>query len=193
MNKILPKFYYNDTVNIARGLLGKILIHLLPEGLVMGKIVETEAYLSRDDPACHAVRGETKRNEAMFGPPGNAYVYLIYGMYYCFNVVTGKEGTGEAVLIRALEPLEGIMEMQQRRGISELSNLTNGPGKLCQAMGINKAHNKISLTDSDLVIMDTKENPLIASSPRIGIKAGTDLLLRFYIPNNPYVSRARFS
>lgn len=193
MNKILPKFYYNDTVNIARGLLGKILIHLLPEGLVMGKIVETEAYLSRDDPACHAARGETKRNEAMFGPPGNAYVYLIYGMYYCFNVVTGKEGTGEAVLIRALEPLEGIMEMQQRRGISELSNLTNGPGKLCQAMGINKAHNKISLTDSDLVIMDTKENPLIASSPRIGIKAGTDLLLRFYIPNNPYVSRSRFS
>ncbi|UNC92641.1 DNA-3-methyladenine glycosylase [Candidatus Contubernalis alkaliaceticus] len=202
MKKILKNFYYDNTVDVARRLLGKILVHSTSEGLLMGKIVETEAYLSRDDPACHAAKGKTKRNEVMFGPPGNAYVYLIYGMYYCFNVVTRKEGVGEAVLIRAMEPLEGIMEMLKRRGISKVENLTNGPGKLCQAMGINKLHNGISLTDSELFIMDTKANAKtfeIASSPRIGIKTGKDLLLRFYISNNPFVSsmpsvpRGRFS
>lgn len=188
MNILPEEFFKEDTVKVAQRLLGKVLVHNLPEGISMGKIVETEAYLSKEDPACHASRGKTKRNEAMFGPAGMAYVYLIYGMYYCFNVVTREEGVGEAVLIRALEPLEGIQYMQQRRGTSKVLNLTNGPGKLCQALGINKEHNGISLTNSNLTILDSQEKPRIQSSPRIGIKTGLDLMLRFYAAENPYVS-----
>lgn len=192
--KTLPKEYFKeDTVKVAKGLLGKVLVHTLPEGVSLGKIVETEAYLSKDDPACHASRGKTRRNEAMFGPAGTAYVYLIYGMYYCFNVVTREEGVGEAVLIRALEPLEGILQMQQRRGTPNTLNLTNGPGKLCQAMGISKEQNGISLTNRNLTIVDSPEKPRIQSSPRIGIKTGVDKLLRFYIAENPYVSARALS
>ena len=188
MKTLSEDFFTHDTVQAAQDLLGKILVHSLPEGTVSGKIVETEAYLSKDDPACHASRGKTKRNEAMFGPAGRAYVYLIYGMYYCFNAVTREEGVGEAVLIRALEPLEGIPWMQQRRGTSDILNLTSGPGKLCQAMGITRHHNGISLTESKLTIVDSREDLKIESSPRIGIKTGVDKLLRFYISGNPYVS-----
>ncbi|PKM81377.1 MAG: 3-methyladenine DNA glycosylase [Firmicutes bacterium HGW-Firmicutes-13] len=187
--KVLSKdFFLNDTVKVAQNLIGKYLKHSLPEGEVMGRIVETEAYLSRDDPACHAFRGKTRRNEAMFGSPGTSYVYLIYGMYYCFNVVTQKEGVGEAVLIRALEPLKGIDYMRYRRGTSKQYDITNGPGKLCQAMGINKEHNGKSLNQGNLIILDSKEKPPIEKSPRIGINVAAEKLLRFYIPGNPYVS-----
>src|SRR5687767_2045780 len=136
---VLPRsFYEQETITVAKQLLGKVLVHKSFGGVTAGKIVETEAYLEQDDPANHAARGQTVRNAAMFGPPGYSYIYLIYGMYSCFNVVTGAEGVGEAVLIRALEPLEGIDVMQQRRSIQDVHKLCNGPGKLVIAMGITK-------------------------------------------------------
>lgn len=189
----LPREYYiGDTIQIAHSLLGKVMVHLSPEGCTSGIIVETEAYLSKDDPACHAAWGKTKRNAAMFGPPGRAYVYFIYGNYYCFNVVTNMEGVGEAVLVRALQPLEGLELMQKRRGKPlKPAHLANGPGKLCIAMGITREHNTISLQDPPLFI--TKgfkiDGSLIGSSGRIGIKQGQDKPWRFYIKGNTFLSR----
>lgn len=190
---VLPEEYYaGDTVQVARSLLGKVMVHLSPEGCTSGIIVETEAYLSKDDPACHAARGKTKRNAAMFGPPGRAYVYFIYGNYYCFNVVTNIEGVGEAVLVRALQPLEGLELMQKRRGkLLKPASLANGPGKLCIAMGITWEHNAISLQGPPLFI--TKgfkiDASLIGSSGRIGIKLGQDKPWRFFIKGNSFLSR----
>lgn len=185
-------FYRGDTVKIARRLLGKMLVHFSPEGLTSGIIVETEAYLSRDDPACHAARGKTKRNAVMFGPPARAYVYFIYGNHYCFNAVTNEEGVGEAVLIRALEPVEGLQLMQKRRGEKQKkTNLTSGPGKLCQAMGINGRHNGSSLLDYPLFIavgIDVDDFS-IGVSGRIGINQGQDKQWRFFIKGNPFVSK----
>ena len=128
------KFFNQPTIDLAKSLLGKYLVF----GNLKGIIVETEAYLGYNDPGCHASRGQTLRNAPMFGPAGNIYVYLIYGMYYCFNIVSGKIGEGEAVLIRALEPIEGIPLMQKRRKTTKLENLCSGPGKLTQAFGITK-------------------------------------------------------
>jgi DNA-3-methyladenine glycosylase len=185
-------FYQGNTVDIARSLLGTIFVHFSPEGLTSGIIVETEAYLSQDDPACHAARGKTKRNAVMFGPPARAYVYFIYGNHYCFNVVTNREGIGEAVLIRALEPMEGLGLMQERRGGGQKKiNLTSGPGKLCQAMGISRKHNGISLLEYPLYIAAgiALEDSSIGVSGRIGLNQGQDKQWRFFIKGNPFVSR----
>lgn len=155
-------------------------------------IVETEAYLSDNDPACHASRGMTERNRTMFGPAGRAYVYLIYGIYYCLNVVTGPAGRGEAVLIRAVEPLEGIELMLERRGRDcPLTNLTSGPGKLCQAFGIDKSYDGHDLRKKPLCIAENPalEAPDITATPRIGINAARDKLLRFVIKGNKHLSR----
>jgi DNA-3-methyladenine glycosylase len=180
-------------VEIARVLLGKMLCHHSAAGLAGGIIVETEAYLSDDDPACHAARGRTRRNAPMFGPPGTAYVYFIYGNHYCFNVVTAPEGTGEAVLVRALEPVLGIELMQRRRGLpGELVNLANGPGKLCQSLAIDRSLNRASLLQRPLWICEDPAGRVrgpVVSAPRIGISQGTDRLLRFYIAGNRFVSR----
>lgn len=186
----LPRHFYDrDTITVARGLLGCRLVHYSPHGLTVGRIVETEAYM-QGDPACHASCGMTRRNQPMFGPPGYAYIYFIYGMYYCFNVVTGREGVGEAVLIRALEPLEGIHLMQARRNKRNLTDLCSGPAKLVQAMGIKKDYNGMSLFGDKFFIAprDIPE-PEVVTTTRIGIKEGTDLLLRFYVEGNKYVSR----
>ncbi len=187
----LKKSFYNrDTVTVAKELLGCLLVHYAPEGLTIGRIVETEAYM-QGDPACHASRGMTKRNRPMFGDPGHAYIYFIYGMYYCFNVVTEREGLGEAVLIRALEPLQGISLMQGRRKKEKMTDLCSGPAKLVQAMGIEKSYNGMHLQGNKLFIApgDKQDPGVIITTTRIGIKAGADLPLRFYIAGSCYISK----
>lgn len=175
---------------MARSLLGKILVHYTDKGTISGRIVETEAYLC-DDPACHASRGMTPRNSAMFGDPGHAYVYFTYGMYHCFNAVTAEQGTGEAVLIRAVEPIKGVGLMEMNRGTDRLTNLTSGPGKLCMAFGLNRTHNGLDLTEGDLMILDNDPIELqdIVTSTRIGISLAKEDPWRFYISKNPHVSR----
>lgn len=169
-------------------MLGKTLVH----GSVSGRIVETEAYLGLDDPAAHAFRGPTPRTQVLFGPPGHAYVYLIYGMYECLNIVTEPDGIAGCVLIRALEPMTGIATMRRRRpGATRDQDLTNGPGKLTLAMGISRRHNRHDLTGEGLCIREVPNAPdfEIGVSPRIGIREAADLPLRFFIAGNPYVSR----
>ena len=192
-NHVLPKsFYKQDTISIARSLLGKNFTRIFQDRVLMGKIVETEAYHEIGDPSCHAHRGKTVRNAVMFGQPGHLYVYFTYGMHYCMNVVTEAEGIAAAVLIRALEPFEGIDIMQKNRGVQiSQKNLCNGPAKLCQAFGITKEQNGQSLQSEDLYIADG--DPVVDSaivvSTRIGISKGKDLPWRFYIKNNPFVSK----
>lgn len=188
-------FYARATVDVARDLLGAVLAHESPEGLTAGRIVETEAYL-RDDPACHAARGPTERNQAMFGPPGRSYTYLIYGMYHCFNVVTAPRGIGEAVLIRALEPLEGLPLMARRRGTDAPKALCSGPGKLVIAMGIAKIPDGTDLRRGALTIRSPgppseQGDPLrhIKVTTRIGVTQAAHLPLRFYLEGNPYISK----
>lgn len=190
-NKPLSKeFYLQDTVSAARGLLGKVLVHRVNGGVVAGTIVETEAYL-RDDPACHASRGLTKRNAVMFGEPGRAYVYFTYGMYHCFNAVTSPPGVGEAVLVRAVEPLEGIEMMKKNRGTDDFFNLASGPGKLCQAFGLDRRHNGLDLASSDLIILDSTPSDFeIVTTTRIGIREAADRPWRYYIDKNPHVSKS---
>ena len=187
-----PDFYANETTAVARALLGKLLVHETPQGTLAGRIVETEAYLA-DDPACHAYSGKkTPRTAVMFGAPGVAYIYFIYGVHHCFNVVTGPEGRGEAVLIRALEPVCGIELMQAYRNQRVLKNLCSGPGKLVYAMGITRSLNACSLREPPLYLADPVAAPekfKIVTTTRIGIAKGAALPLRFYIKGNPFISR----
>ncbi len=180
----MRRFCERDTIKVAKELLGCYLVN----GECVGKIVETEAYLENDE-GSHSFKGKTKRNEKMFGEAGRAYVYLIYGMYNCFNVVTNKEGIGEAVLIRALEPVKGIEEMKKRRGKEKVSELCSGPGKLVQAMGISLDDNGKDLSKGKLRIVKGKNKEEIVSAKRIGIVKGTELPYRFYIKGNEFVSR----
>ncbi len=187
-------FYLQDTRQAAQKLLGLIVQRRLPTGETLsGIIVETEAYLT-DDPACHAYRGRTPRNAAMFGPPGHAYVYFTYGLHMMLNFVCAPEGTAEAVLIRALEPTEGIDAMRENRGSAlETKQLTNGPGKLSQALALTHlSHNGVDITDSDgeLQVLPNDFAPFeLVSTTRIGITRGVDLPWRYYVRGNPYVSR----
>ncbi len=186
-----------DTVAAAQALLGAVLWHKTEEGVAAGRIVETEAYVF-GDPACHASRGMTRRNAAMFGPPGKAYIYFIYGMYDCFNVVTRPKGMGEAVLIRALEPLEGVELMRQRRKKKDAEYLCNGPSKLVMALGIHRGQNGVGLQRGDLRLLtaesypgwNLRNPPAIRSGPRIGISVAKDWPLRFYFEGNPFVSKS---
>lgn len=180
---ILQKDFFNGrTEAVAQDLLGRYLVHESPEGRTVGRIIETEAYLA-NDPACHASRGMTPRTRPMFGPPGHAYIYFIYGMYYCFNVVTAPEGVGEAVLIRAIEPIEGIDLMRQRRPKATDKNLCNGPGKLVLAMGIQPSQNTVNLMEGNLRLETGLVVPkrYIKATPRIGISSAQDLLLRYIV------------
>ena len=191
----LPReFYLQDTREAARNLLGQLIVRRLPSGEVLsGIIVETEAYLS-GDPACHAYRGQTPRNSAMFGPPGHAYVYFTYGLHMMLNLVCAPEGQAEAVLIRALEPIEGIETMRQNRGgIAETRQMINGPGKLAQALALTRlSHNGLDVTDpTGELQVQPNEYPAFetVATTRIGITQGIDLPWRFYVWGNPFVSR----
>lgn len=190
MNILPGDFYLKPTIEAARELLGKRLVHQTDDGITSGTIVETEAYLC-DDPACHASAKKTPRNEIMFGEPGFSYVYFIYGMYYCFNTITAPVGIPEAVLIRALEPVDGLDIMSRRRGTNDIKNLTNGPGKLCTAMGFNKIDNKVDLLGDHIYIVDDgiEHNSEIVQTTRIGIKLAAGELLRFYLKESSFVSR----
>jgi len=193
--KALPRrFYDRDTLTVAADLIGKVLVHRTKAGVVAGAIVETEAYIGESDPACHAAPGPTKRNAPLYGPPGVAYVYLNYGMHYLVNAVTEGEGSPAAVLIRALEPLEGLDLMAKRRGrtASEAAALCRGPGNLTKALGISLAHNGRSLVAPPLSIEDWGVNPRdVVWGPRIGIRVGTDRPWRCWVAGHACVSGTR--
>jgi len=159
---------------------GKVLVH----GAVSGRIIETEAYLGLEDRAAHAYRGITPRTKVIFGPPGHAYVYLIYGIYECLNIVAEKEGSPGCVLIRAVEPLTGLPAMRKRRpGVRKDQDLANGPGKLTLAMGITRRHNGADVTKGPILVCEPaqREEIVIEVSPRIGIKHNADWPLRFFV------------
>lgn len=192
--KIQRSFYAQPTIQVARQLLGKYLVRRHPDGKTVGKIVETEAYVGPHDLACHAAKGHTARTEVMFGPPGHAYVYFIYGVYYCLNIVTEEVGHASAVLIRALEPIEGIKLMQKRRGLDELRKLVSGPGKLCLAMAIDKALNSADMSRGNVLYVEDRGERAakIVARPRIGVDyAGKwkDKPWRFLIRGNEFVSK----
>jgi DNA-3-methyladenine glycosylase len=180
------------SVDAAPLLLGCVLSRMTPEGLLSVKIVETEAY-HQDDPASHTYRGQTVRTAPMFDQGGHIYVYFTYGMHYCLNIVVGQKGIGEAVLLRAGEPISGIEIMKKHRGITNLNNLSNGPAKLCQSLGIISTElsgKKLGLKTLELKLGDevVSENSIIAA-PRIGIQKAKDKKWRFYIKNNAFVSK----
>jgi DNA-3-methyladenine glycosylase len=184
------KFYNRSTLKVAKELLGKYLVVKKGRSCFSGKIVETEAYVGRNDPASHAYRGMTPRNEVMFGDPGHAYVYLTYGMHHCLNFVTERKGFPAAVLIRALEPAEGIQIMKRRRKTGDLKNLTSGPAKLCRALGIDRTLNGADLCSDIIYVEDRGNRPTkIVSTSRIGIGEGKDKKWRFYIGDNEFVSK----
>jgi DNA-3-methyladenine glycosylase len=188
----LPRsFYQQSTLSVASALLGKYLYRKWRNSYIVGKIVETEAYIGEDDPACHAARGKTRRNAIMYGPPGFTYIYFIYGMYFCLNVVTESEGFPAAVLIRAVEPIDGIEQMKKFRKIEDVQNLSNGPGKLCQAFHLDRKQNGMDLCGMELFITHGEEiaGTSVVRSKRVGIKVGVDHLWRFFIKNNSYVSK----
>lgn len=187
-------FYDRDPALVARELLGAVLECRTDAGLASGRIVETEAYLGPHDPACHAVAGRTRRTWHLHGPPGTAYVYFIYGTYWCFNAVTLPEGIGSAVLVRGLEPLEGIALMRERRPAARRDrDLCNGPGKLCLALGIDGRHDGMPLSrpeESPLVIRRGApvQDADVLVTPRIGITQAAEWPLRFLVWGSEHVS-----
>lgn len=194
--KLERDFYRSPTLDVAKNLLGKVLVRRLNGKSLAGKIVETEAYIGPDDLACHASKGKTARTAIMFGDGGCAYVYMIYGFYFCLNAVTEPENNPAAVLIRAIEPLDHVAVMRRlRRNPERDTNIASGPGKLCMAMAIDKTLNGVDLTGSRLWIEDRNlETGTIEASPRVGIDYAGEYrhkLWRFYLRGNPHVSGRR--
>lgn len=188
---ILKQEYFNKNAEqLAQDLLGCILVHESAEGITSGIIVETEAY-SQEDAASHTFKGETPRTKAMFGPGGRAYIYFTYGMHYCFNVVSGQAGHGQGVLIRALQPKEGIDLMKERRQKNAEKELCNGPAKLVQAMGISMTDYGKPLFEGSLYIVGRESGvvPQIVNGPRVGISRAKDVPWRFWIKDNTYISK----
>ena len=185
-------FYDRDAVRVAQELLGKLLVRQSPGGRTVGRIVETEAYLAQGDPACHATRGMTRKNASMFGPPGRAYVYAIHARW-CFNVVVQPRQVASAVLIRAVEPLDGVPLMQQRRGRVKPAELTRGPARLCEAFDIDRrldgwqlgAGRRLWIAEGHPTWLSPNH---IGCSPRIGVTSAAERHLRFYVRDNPHVS-----
>jgi DNA-3-methyladenine glycosylase len=194
---VLPRAFFLDPPDVvARKLLGKVLVRHYEGRRLAGRIVEVEAYFGHDDPAAHAFAGKTARNAVLFGPPGFAYVYFIYGMHYCLNLSCEPEGQAGSVLLRALEPLEGLATMAQLRRLPKATNpklLASGPGRLCQALGIaRETHNGLDATSrrSGLRVEDDGFIPAqIAVTPRVGIRHAAERPLRFSVARNPHVSK----
>jgi DNA-3-methyladenine glycosylase len=222
LRKLPRSFYLQPTLKVAKELLGCFLVRMVGQKKLVGRIVEVEAYLGVRDPASHAYRGMTKRNEVMFRKGGHLYVYFTYGMHFCANVVTEEEGIGHAVLLRAVEPVEGIATMQKHRGEKRsrrrnpqdswigvcprpptpfgrapsfgrglMSNLTNGPAKLCEAFGIARGENGTDLLGNEIWIARdaSGKKHRMEISPRIGISSGKEHRWRFYVRGNPFVSQ----
>ncbi|HEY6445819.1 MAG TPA: DNA-3-methyladenine glycosylase [Acidobacteriaceae bacterium] len=197
MKAVVPRAFYLDPPDVvARGLLGKLLVRRYEGQRLVGRIVEAEAYCGIDDPAAHAYAGKTERNAVIFGPPGFAYVYFIYGMHYCLNISCEPKGQAGCVLLRALEPVEGLDVMARNRGLSpgsDLRLLTSGPGRLCQALAITRlTHNGIDVTSVRSGLHVEDESPAAGSievSPRVGIRKAADRPLRFALAGNRFVSR----
>lgn len=192
-----PKFFAPAADKVAEALLGHWLVRREPVGFSGGLIVETEAYLS-DDPACHGYRGRTARNASMFGPAGRAYVYFIYGNHWCFNAVCHQEGVAEAVLVRAIEPVFGVEAMQQRRSVARPWDLTNGPAKLCAALGLNREQDGVDLCDESSPVFlarnpqrsaETRRLGPVVRTTRVGLTKAADWSLRFYLGGSGFVSR----
>jgi DNA-3-methyladenine glycosylase len=193
---LTEEFYLDDPATVARGLLGKLLVRKLAGQTLIGRIVETEAYLGIDDPASHSFPGLTNRNSVLFGPPGRAYVYFIYGMHYCLNVSCEPDGQAGGVLFRALEPVAGLAEMARLRGLPEGASprlLTSGPGRLCQALGIVRVGiNGVDLTSPNSVLQIADDGSVpesVTITPRIGIRKASERPLRFLITGNRFVSK----
>jgi DNA-3-methyladenine glycosylase len=187
--KLSRRFYSRNTKVIAKELLGKILVHKAKEGTLKGKIVETEAYLGFNDPGSIGYRKVKKIPKSLLKEPGHAFVCFTYGNHWMLNVVAKRAGLLGAVLIRALEPLESIEIMKRNRKTDDVKNLSNGPGKLTQAFGINKTHDSIDLTKNVLFIENSNDKFKIVKTTRIGLSKGQGLLLRFYIKGNEFVSK----
>ena len=192
MKRLDAEFYQTPTLLLAERLLGKIFAHRDPSGrMTRGRIVETEAYLGLGDEACHAWRGMTERNRVMFGPPGHLYIYFSYGCHYLANIVSEPEGVAGAVLLRAMEPVEGVEWMRERRKAADERALMSGPGKLTQALGLGPAHYGASLMDDVCWLEEAPEIPpeLIGTSPRIGISRSAALPWRKFVIDSPHVSK----
>ncbi len=189
LSRLRPEALPIETEKLARALIGCILVRESSQGRTAGLILETEAYLP-DDPACHAYGGKTRRNAALFGAPHRAYVYLIYGTSFCFNVSSEREGEGAGVLVRALEPLEGVALMQSRRAMGSVRELCRGPGRLCEALAIDRSFDGIDIVrDECLWLAHGNGTPIrVRRGPRIGVTRAAARPLRFFAMGNPYVS-----
>lgn len=195
MGRLPREFYARPTLIVARELLGQRVVRVLDDRRLAGRIVEVEAYLGETDQASHARPGRTRRNAPMYGPPGHAYVYFIYGMYHCLNAVTEPEGCPAAVLVRALEPLEGLETMRRHRPDRSDCELTSGPGKLCQALAIDRTLNRADLCQGDVIWIEADApiaDALVVAGPRIGVRGNRRTQTapwRFYVRDHPCLSR----
>lgn len=193
MKAIQQDFFMQETTQVAERLLGSYLVRQIKGKKLVGRIVETEAYLGTDDPCCHSFKGlRTKRTQTMYLLGGHSYIYFTYGMYHCFNVVTGNTKKPEAVLIRALEPIEGLPEMKKNRAKDNVKDLCSGPGKLCQALSITKSLNAKNLSqEGEIYISKGEQLKEVETDSRVGLpwhKDSAYCFLRFYIKNSPFVS-----
>jgi DNA-3-methyladenine glycosylase len=188
--KLDHSFYNRPTLDVAVDLLGKIVIYKNSQVELGGRLVELEAYIGEDDPACHAFAGKTPRNTIMYGPAGYLYVYFTYGNHYMLNIVTEREGFPAAVLLRGLEPLYGIEQMKRNRQVEKLTDIASGPGKLAKALAITTEQKGLDITGSKIYLLDDKTPANeIWCSPRIGLRDGRDKLWRFFIKDNQHVSK----
>jgi DNA-3-methyladenine glycosylase len=190
VERLTRPFFERYTPDVARELLGCLLVRRIGRRTLSGRIVEVEAYRGSDDPASHSYRGATKRSSIMFGEAGHVYVFFSYGFHWCLNFTTEAEGQPGAVLIRALEPIEGVGEMARNRGVPEVWRLTDGPGKLTKAISIDGAFNGEDLVKSKRLYVLNREEPIhVRASARIGISRGREQQWRYFVEGNPFVSK----